>query len=49
VSGRVNATGSRAGLTLEWLGCATFRVRVKGLTLSFDTFVDRVPSAEPVG
>jgi L-ascorbate metabolism protein UlaG (beta-lactamase superfamily) len=36
-------------VTLEWLGCATFRVRVKGLTLFFDTFVDRIPSAEPVG
>jgi L-ascorbate metabolism protein UlaG (beta-lactamase superfamily) len=40
---------STAALTLEWLGCATFRVAVKGLTLFFDTFVDRVPSAEPVG
>ena len=40
---------STAALTLEWLGCATFRVAVKGLTLFFDTFVDHVPSAEPVG
>jgi L-ascorbate metabolism protein UlaG (beta-lactamase superfamily) len=40
---------STPALTLEWLGCATFRVAVKGLTLFFDTFVDRVPSAEPVG
>ena len=40
---------STAAATLEWLGCATFRVCVKGLTLFFDTFVDRVPSAEPVG
>jgi L-ascorbate metabolism protein UlaG (beta-lactamase superfamily) len=45
----VSPAKSSPGLTLEWLGCATFRVRVKGLTLFFDTFVDRVPSAEPVG
>ena len=38
-----------AGFTLEWFGCTTFRVRVAGLTLWFDTFVDRVPAAEPVG
>jgi L-ascorbate metabolism protein UlaG (beta-lactamase superfamily) len=36
-------------LTVEWFGCTTFRVRVSGLTLWFDTFVDRVPDAEPVG
>ena len=35
--------------TIEWFGCATFRVRVRGLTLWFDTFVERVPAAEPVG
>ena len=49
MSERASPTRSRAALTLEWLGCATFRVRVKGLTLFFDTFVDRIPSAEPVG
>jgi L-ascorbate metabolism protein UlaG (beta-lactamase superfamily) len=37
------------GLSLEWFGCATFRVRTRGLTLWFDTFVDRIPAAEPVG
>ncbi len=36
-------------LTIEWFGCTTFRIRVAGLTLWFDTFVDRVPAAEPVG
>jgi L-ascorbate metabolism protein UlaG (beta-lactamase superfamily) len=41
--------GAKTGLTLEWFGCATFRVRTRGLTLWFDTFVDRVPAAEPVG
>jgi len=35
--------------TIEWFGCATFRVKVRGLTLWFDTFVERVPAAEPVG
>ncbi len=36
-------------LTLEWFGCATFRVRVDGLTLWFDTYVDRVPGSGDVG
>lgn len=36
-------------MTIEWFGCTTFRIRVAGLTLWFDTFVDRVPAAEPVG
>jgi len=36
-------------MQVEWFGCATFRVRVGGRTLWFDTFVDRVPAAEPVG
>ncbi|MGH2794625.1 MAG: MBL fold metallo-hydrolase [Actinomycetota bacterium] len=38
-----------AGVSIEWFGCATFRVRKDGVTLWFDTFVDRVPAAEPVG
>jgi len=38
-----------APLTLEWLGCATFRVRVAGLTLFFDTYVDRVPGTGSSG
>ena len=36
-------------LTLEWLGVTTFRVRVAGLTLFFDTFVDRIATAPQVG
>ena len=36
-------------LQLEWLGCATFRVHVGGRTLFFDTFVDRIAAAAPVG
>lgn len=35
--------------TIEWFGCATFRVRIGSSTLWFDTYVDRVPAAEPVG
>jgi L-ascorbate metabolism protein UlaG (beta-lactamase superfamily) len=38
-----------AAPTVEWLGCATFRVRIGELTLFFDTFVDRIAAAEPVG
>ncbi len=36
-------------LTLEWFGCTTFRVRVAGLTLFFDTYLDRPPSIPDVG
>jgi L-ascorbate metabolism protein UlaG (beta-lactamase superfamily) len=36
-------------LTLEWFGCTTFRIRVNGLTLWLDTFLDRVPAAPQVG
>jgi L-ascorbate metabolism protein UlaG (beta-lactamase superfamily) len=36
-------------LQLEWFGCTTFRVRVKGLTLFFDTYVDRPPGLPAVG
>ena len=34
---------------VEWLGGTTFRVRAGGRTLWFDTFVDRIEGAEPVG
>jgi L-ascorbate metabolism protein UlaG (beta-lactamase superfamily) len=36
-------------ISVEWLGCATFRVRAGGLTLFFDTFVDRIEAAVPSG
>jgi L-ascorbate metabolism protein UlaG (beta-lactamase superfamily) len=36
-------------LELEWLGCATFRVHAGGRTIFFDTFVDRIAAAAPVG
>jgi L-ascorbate metabolism protein UlaG (beta-lactamase superfamily) len=38
-----------AELQLEWFGCTTFRVRVNGLTLFFDTYVDRPPGLPEVG
>ncbi len=36
-------------LTLEWFGCTTFRVRVSGLTLFFDTYLDRPSTIPDVG
>ena len=35
--------------TLDWLGCATFRLRVAGLVLLLDAYVDRIPTAPPIG
>jgi len=37
--------------TLEWLGCTTFRLRIRGLTLLFDGYLDgdRAPGAARVG
>ncbi|TMK22462.1 MAG: MBL fold metallo-hydrolase [Actinobacteria bacterium] len=35
--------------SIEWFGCATFRVKVRGRTLWFDTFLERGPGAAPVG
>ncbi|MFV0523773.1 MAG: MBL fold metallo-hydrolase [Acidimicrobiales bacterium] len=31
--------------TLDWYGCATFRLRVAGLTIFLDAYIDRVPAA----
>ena len=36
-------------VTLDWLGCATFRLTIDGLVLFLDTFMDRVPTAPEVG
>lgn len=36
-------------LTMEWFGCATFRVRVGGRTLFFDTYLDKAPGVPPAG
>jgi L-ascorbate metabolism protein UlaG (beta-lactamase superfamily) len=35
--------------TLDWFGCATFRLRVGELVIFLDAYLDRVPSAAPVG
>ncbi|MEW6299268.1 MAG: MBL fold metallo-hydrolase, partial [Thermodesulfobacteriota bacterium] len=35
--------------TLDWLGCATFRLTVGNLVIFLDAYVDRVPSARPTG
>lgn len=36
-------------ITLDWLGCSTFRMTVGGKVLFLDAYIDRVPSAPPVG
>ena len=35
--------------TLDWLGCATFRLTIGELVVFLDAYIDRVPSAKPVG
>ncbi len=36
-------------ITLEWLGTATFRLRIGDLVVFLDAYMDRVPAAPPVG
>ncbi len=36
-------------MTLDWLGCATFRLAIDGLVVYLDTFVDRPAGAPTVG
>jgi L-ascorbate metabolism protein UlaG (beta-lactamase superfamily) len=36
-------------ITLEWLGCATFRLTIDSLVVLLDTFVDRISTAPDVG
>lgn len=36
-------------IRLDWLGCATFRLAVDDLVVFLDAYMDRVPSAPPVG
>jgi L-ascorbate metabolism protein UlaG (beta-lactamase superfamily) len=36
-------------ITLDWLGCATFRLTIDGLVVFLDAYMDRVPAAPPVG
>jgi len=35
--------------TLDWYGCATFRLRTAGLTIFLDAYIDRVPGAAGTG
>jgi len=35
--------------TLDWYGCATFRLRVAGLTVFLDAYIDRAPGAPGTG
>ena len=35
--------------TLEWLGTATFRLKIGSLVLFLDAYMERVPGAPPVG
>ena len=36
-------------VTLDWLGCATFRLQVDDFVIYLDAYMDRVPAAPPVG
>lgn len=36
-------------ITLDWLGVATFRLRIDDLVVFLDAYMDRVPAAPPVG
>ncbi|HRE00508.1 MAG TPA: MBL fold metallo-hydrolase, partial [Ilumatobacteraceae bacterium] len=40
---------SHPGTTLDWYGCATFRLRTAGLTIFLDAYIDRVPTAAGAG
>jgi L-ascorbate metabolism protein UlaG (beta-lactamase superfamily) len=36
-------------VTLDWLGCATFRLKIGETTIFLDAYMDRVSTAPPVG
>ena len=36
-------------ITLDWLGCATYRLTIGETVVFLDAYMDRVPSAPPVG
>jgi len=36
-------------VTLDWLGCATFRLQIDEFVVFLDAYIDRVPAAPPVG
>jgi len=35
--------------TLDWYGCATFRLRTAGITVFLDAYIDRAPNAAGTG
>jgi len=35
--------------TLDWYGCATFRLRTSGITVFLDAYIDRAPGADGPG
>ena len=35
--------------TLDWMGCATFRLTLDELVIFLDAYIDRVPNARPIG
>ncbi len=35
--------------TLDWMGCATFRLTLGDMVVMLDAYIDRVPSAAPTG
>jgi L-ascorbate metabolism protein UlaG (beta-lactamase superfamily) len=35
--------------TLDWFGCATYRLRSAGLTAFLDAYIDRAPEATRAG
>ena len=39
----------RPAASLDWLGCATFRLTLGEVVVFLDAYVDRVPAAPPVG
>src|SRR6476660_7614040 len=41
--------GATMTATLDWYGCATFRLRVAGLTIFLDAYIDRAPNAAGAG
>ena len=43
------ATFPPMSTTLDWYGCATFRLRVAGLTVFLDAYIDRAPNAAGTG
>ena len=51
-SDAVDRTGQAAvttETTLDWYGCATFRLRIAGLTIFLDAYIDRAPTLPGTG